>query len=170
MNNAQSLALKIIDILRPVPHALIEKSVVKRPEINYSDGSLLVNLGNRVHFELYSWDRDNPVFSIDTTDAYSGKLDRNDHPLYDLDKPSDFKMGVKVWVNPLTNYYNWQSDMAARKIADGFVHDKTFLKDVNQIVRYSDAVETFKASDLDWANTTGKELKRIWQAQQADLY
>lgn len=60
--------------------------------------------------------------------------------------------------------------MAARKIADGFVHDKTFLKDINQIVRYSDAVETFKVGDLDWANTTGEELKRIWQAQQADLY
>lgn len=169
MNNAQSLALKITDILYPVPSVIIKRKVIKRPDVNYSNGSLLVNLGNRVHFELYSWPIDNPVFSIDTVDRYSGKVNSKGDPLYDLDTPSDFKMSVKVWVNPLTNYYNWQSELAC-SVMHGFVRDETFLKNVNQIVRYSDAVKSFKASDLDWANTVGKELKRIWRTQQDDIY
>lgn len=166
MNNAQSLAVKIAELLTHVPGLIIERKIVKRSKVCYSDGSLLINLGNDVHFELYSFDKDNPIFSIDTKDKYSGPIFANGEPDFDHALPHNFERHVDVWVNRLSLPYNWQNDYRITQLDNrGHAQNKAYLDAIDDIVRYSDAVQIFKPSDLDYGIRMNIVMKRIARTQ-----
>lgn len=166
MNNAQSLAVKIAELLTHVSGLIIERKIVKRAKVYYSDGNLLTNLGNNVHFELYSFDKGNPVFSIDTKDKYSGPIFENGKPDFDHALPHNFERRVDVWVNHFSLSYNWQNDYRITQLDNrGHAQNEAYLDAIDDIVRYSDAVQIFKSGDLDYGIRMNKVMKRIVRTQ-----
>lgn len=169
MDNGKSLALEIAKVLNNVPDLLIKSWVKSRKPVCRPNGEFLINLGNNAHLHLYSQEFDNPIFSIDTHDEYKGPvyIDKYDvsHPRFDLAKPSDFEKRVNVWINPTCSYFDLKYGKLMSSVFNGRVCDESYLKGVDDIVRYTDAVKMFKSEYLKWAVNTNKT---IWNIQREE--
>lgn len=169
MDNGKSLAFEIAKILNNVPDLLIKIWVKSRKPMYRPNGEVLISLGNDAHLHLYSQEFDNPVFSIDTHDKYKGPvyIDKYDvsHPRFDSARPSDFEKRVDVWINPTCSYFDLKYGKLMGSVFNGHVRDKRYLKGVDDIVRYTDAVKMFKPEYLKWAVNVNKT---IWSTQREE--
>ena len=136
--NTQMLAQKLGFLLNSVSGYDLYCQMLPGIRLADNNGQLVYSSGNQVKLAIYQDDL--PIIKINTIDNY----DENSV----VDNAKAVKHGLSIWLNRSAAQVNWQNYLQLPHSNRGYLLSCKYVKDLEQLIRYTDACWSLSSHDL----------------------